>query len=64
MINPMEELSFEVNEAFEKLEKGVLPSKSEIEALKYAAGFTKPYATTLLTEVFDSFNDIFNKAKK
>jgi len=59
-----DKLSYEVNEAFEKLDKGELPSKSEIMALKYAAGYQKPYATTLLTEVFDEFNNIFNKAKK
>jgi len=59
-----DELSYEVFEAFEKLDKGEMPNKSEIEALKYAAGFRKPYATTLLTEVFDEFNNIFNKAKK
>lgn len=59
-----DELSYEVFEAFEKLDKGELPSKSEIEALKYAAGFTKPYATQALSAVFDDFNNIFNKGTK
>lgn len=59
-----DELSYEVFEAFEKLEKGVFPSKSEIEALKYAAGYHKPYATEMLSAVFDDFNNIFNKGTK
>jgi hypothetical protein len=58
-----EELSYEVNEAFEKLDKGELPSKSEIIALKYAAGYQFPVSRERLAAVFDDLGQIFRKAK-
>ena len=58
-----EELSYEVNEAFEKLDRGELPSKSEIIALKYAAGYI-PRSRDVLSAVFDDFGHIFKGEKK
>jgi hypothetical protein len=57
-----EELSYEVDEAFEKLDKGEMPSKSEIIALKYAAGY-RVTDKQVLTAVFDDIGQIFRKAK-
>ena len=59
-----EELSYEVNEAFEKLDKGELPSKSEIIALKYAAGFAYPRTRDRLEAVFNDFDNIFKGKTK
>jgi len=64
MINPMEELEYEVYKAFEKLDKGEMPSKSEVMALKFACGYTKPHATTMLDAIFNDFGKIFTKEEK
>jgi len=41
-----------------------MPSKSEVMALKFACGYTKPHATTMLNAIFDDFEKIFTKEKK
>ena len=63
MINPMEELEYEVYEAFEKLDKGEMPSKSEVMALKFACGYTKPHATTMLDAIFNDFEKFLLRKK-
>lgn len=53
----MEELEFELHEAFDKLDNGQLPTESEIYALKYACGFVKP--NQQLRNLFEDFGTIF-----
>lgn len=59
----MDELEYEVEQAFNKLDNGIVPTESEIFALKYAAGFVKPVASQHLESLFTDFGTIFGGKK-
>ena len=59
----MDELEYEIEQAFNKLDNGIVPTESEIYALKYASGFVKPVASQHLESLFKDFGNIFGGTK-
>lgn len=63
-MNDIDELEQELEWIFKELEAGMVPSKDQINTLKYACGFNpKPVCIAHLDKLFNDFGNIFRNAK-